>query len=411
MAEIAVRRGAEYEVKTMRITFISNYINHHQIPFSEEMYGRLGSGYCFIQTEPMEEERVRMGWAVDIRRIPYVRCYYEEKEQCDALLMESDIVICGWIEEESIIRPRLQTDRITIRCSERLYREGQWKAVSPRGLLRKYQDHTKYRNKNVYLLCCGGYVASDYQIVKAYPHKRMKWGYFPRFISYDIQRLMERKRTETESVNILWTGRFMELKHPEYAVEAAVYLRGKGYSFHMTMIGDGQEKERIQGKIQEEHLEEYITLQGFMRPEEVRKVMERADIFLFTSNHLEGWGAVLNESMNGGCAVVANHAIGAVPFLIQDGVNGLIYENGNQQEFLQCVEMLVKDKELCKQIGTAAYHTIANTWNAKTAAEAFYNMCTKLLQGELVMPEEGPCSEAAVLPPGKAYRILKEQRR
>ena len=46
----------------MKITFVSNYINHHQIPFSNACYGELGDGYRFIQTEPMEEERVAMGW-------------------------------------------------------------------------------------------------------------------------------------------------------------------------------------------------------------------------------------------------------------------------------------------------------------------------------------------------------------
>ena len=46
----------------MTITFVSNYINHHQIPFSDACYRKLGEGYCFVQTEPMEEERLAMGW-------------------------------------------------------------------------------------------------------------------------------------------------------------------------------------------------------------------------------------------------------------------------------------------------------------------------------------------------------------
>lgn len=392
----------------MKITFISNYINHHQIPFSEAMYEKLGDDYCFIQTEPMEEERVRMGWAVDIRKIPYVRCYYEQKELCEKLLMESDIVICGWIEDETIIRPRLAANKITIRCSERLYREGQWKAVSPRGLVRKYQDHTKYRSKNVYLLCCGGYVASDYELVKAYPHKKMKWGYFPEFIPYETDKLTELKSAQQEPVRILWAGRFMELKHPDYAVAAAERLREKGCRFHMTMIGDGTEKEKIQEEIRNKGLESYISMEGFMKPAEVRQFMTKSDIFLFTSNHLEGWGAVLNESMNSGCAVIANHAIGAVPFLVQDGKNGLIYENGNREEFLQCVERLVKDRALCRQLGMAAYETIADTWNAKKAADTLYEMCVHLLQGELKMAQSGPCSAAELLPPQSAYRLLKQ---
>ena len=37
----------------MTITFISNYINHHQIPFSNACYTLLGEGYHFVQTQPM----------------------------------------------------------------------------------------------------------------------------------------------------------------------------------------------------------------------------------------------------------------------------------------------------------------------------------------------------------------------
>ena len=36
----------------------------------------------------------------------------------------------------------------------------------------------------------------------------------------------------------------------------------------------------------------------------------------------EGWGAVVNEAMNSGCAVVADHMIGAAPWLIRQGENG-----------------------------------------------------------------------------------------
>ena len=47
---------------------------------------------------------------------------------------------------------------------------------------------------------------------------------------------------------------------------------------------------------------------GALKPADVRKEMERADIFLFTSDYKEGWGAVLNEAMNARCAIVAVHS-------------------------------------------------------------------------------------------------------
>ena len=38
----------------MKVVFISNYFNHHQKPFLAAMFNLLGENFCFIETEPME---------------------------------------------------------------------------------------------------------------------------------------------------------------------------------------------------------------------------------------------------------------------------------------------------------------------------------------------------------------------
>ena len=122
----------------MRIVFVSNYINHHQIPLSEELYRLTGGEYTFIQTEPMEQERINMGWDAGAMNKPYVKLYYEDKDECDALIMNSDCVIFGGCEDENVIKPRLEAGLFTIRYSESIYKSGRWKFVSPRGLRKKY---------------------------------------------------------------------------------------------------------------------------------------------------------------------------------------------------------------------------------------------------------------------------------
>ena len=57
--------------ENVKAVFISNYINHHQIPFSNALYEQLGDDYHFIQTEPMEEERIAMGWGLDAACLLY----------------------------------------------------------------------------------------------------------------------------------------------------------------------------------------------------------------------------------------------------------------------------------------------------------------------------------------------------
>ncbi|MDE6589178.1 MAG: phosphoribosylamine--glycine ligase [Oscillospiraceae bacterium] len=56
--------------------------------------------------------------------------------------MDCDMVLFGGTDEESYITPRLVSGRPVMRYSERLYKTGQWKAVSPRGLMKKYHIPT-----------------------------------------------------------------------------------------------------------------------------------------------------------------------------------------------------------------------------------------------------------------------------
>lgn len=390
-----------------KITIVSNYINHHQIPMSNELYKRLGENFAFVQTQQMEEDRVRMGWGSEVQSIPYLKLYYEDEQGCADLIMDSDVVVFGGVEEEGYIKPRLNAGKIVIRASERLYREGQWKSISPRGRKKKYEDHTQYAEAPVYLLCHGAYVASDFDIVRAYPGKKYVWGYFPEVHTYDLDTLFFRKLHLDDNgkiqVRILWAGRFLKLKHPEYAIKAARCLKKEGISFHLDMVGGGELEEKLKSMAGRYGLTGEVTFHGFQPPKSVRRFMEEADIFLFTSNYLEGWGAVLNESMNSACAVVAGHGIGAVPFLMRHGENGLVYKTGCFREFNAQVLQLCRDCALRKRLGTNAYHTIVREWNPGEAAARLYAFCEGLLEGKIIVQEQGPLSPAPVISPRKGY--------
>lgn len=416
--------------------FVSNYLNHHQIPFCNAMYGLCKGSFVFVQTEPVEEERIRMGWAEKVQQ-PYLKLYYEEEETCKHLISEAHIVMFGGCEDEGYIAGRLKRGKAVIRYSERLYKTGQWKAVSPRGLKKKFHDHTKYRKSPVYLLCAGAYVPSDFSIVRAYPEKMFCWGYFPETKHYDVDSLLAAKgwaesgsaagktsEAEARVPYILWAARMIDWKHPELPMETARHLKSGGLSFHMDIIGGGAMEEQMKALRAEYGLEEEVRFLGFMSPPQVREYMERADIFLFTSDRQEGWGAVANEAMNSGCALIANHMIGAVPYLVKDGENGLIYRDGDREELFALAEKLVKNRELCARLGRNAYRTITEVWNAENAAKSLCELCGNLgltVGADIVRTPGGtsddfgfipaPCAPAAVIPERKMYALLKKEKR
>ena len=280
-------------------------------------------------------------------------------------------------------------------------------SITDNMLLKKYNDHTKYRKSPVYLLCAGAYVPSDFHIVRAYPGKMLRWGYFPETKHYDVDKLMEAKKPAT----ILWAARFLDWKHPETALQCANYLKNKGIPFQMRIVGDGEQRPLVERLMEEYQLSEYVTLLGYRTPKEVRTLMEETDIYLATSDRKEGWGAVINEAMNSGCAVVADHMMGAAPYLIRHGENGFVYEDGKPQMLFEAVEKLLQDRQLCQKLGRQAIKTIEEEWNADTAAVRLLRFCVAkgLLErdclqedvigkdSDLLMPQAGPGSAAEVI--------------
>lgn len=396
----------------MKITMISNYINHHQIPFSNALYEKLGADYHFIQTEPMEEERIQMGWGLDAEKIPYVLFLDKQMELCKQLIDDSDILLVGWMEREDLIADRLNSDKLTIRISERLYREGQWKAISPKGLIRKYKEHTSHRKDPVYLLCAGAYVPSDFSIVKAYPNKMFRFGYFPEFKEFTTEQLQKMhvwgEKKNDEVIQIVWAGRFIPLKHPEFAIKLAQNLKEQGYRFHLHMVGGGELEKELKQEAKQKKLDENITFYGFLKPEQVRKVMEKSHIHLFTSNYLEGWGAVVNEGMNSGCAEVVNVEVGAAPFLIQHGKNGLVYKDGSYEDMEVQVKYLLDNPKKGASMGMRAYSTIASDWNASVAAKRLLAFYENWKQGKVEPAVQGPFSKAPVIAPKKMYGYMTQ---
>lgn len=372
----------------MKIVFVSNYYNHHQSALSQAFYNYSHGEYRFIQTVPMEEERIKMGWGEDLPN--FVIESYRDKEtfqKCKELVFNADVVIVGGCHEvEKLVHKRIKANKLTFRYSERIYKNWKNRLTIP---LRFIKYHWA-NSKNTYLLCASAYAAKDYALTGNFIGKAYKWGYFPAVKKYkNIEKLIADKTP----VSILWVARLIELKHPELPIKIAKSLKESGYKFQLSLIGNGELESKIREMIKSEDVEDCVTMLGAMKPEEVRKHMEQSEIFLFTSDFNEGWGAVLNESMNSACAVVASHAIGSVPFLINDGENGFIYKNGDEDDLFNKVKILLDNPKKRKEMSLKAYKTMTEIWNAENAVKKLLNLVESLNKNEGFTVRNEPCEK------------------
>ena len=373
----------------MRVVFVSNYYNHHQSELSKTFFEETNGQYTFIQTEALSEEREKLGWGMELPE--FVIKSYESSENYEKamnLICEADVVIFGEAPMK-MMHKRIKEGKLTFRYTERIFKKKDFDL----GRLIKYTfRYLPYRRKNLYFLCSSGYAAKDYIRCGVDIKKCFKWGYFPEIIKYgDIAKLTGKKKENT----ILWCGRIIGLKHPEIAIEIAKRLKKDGMTFSLNIIGTGNMETEIKRQIVEENLSDCVNMPGRMPPSEVRRYMEESEIFLFTSDRNEGWGAVLNEAMNSACAVVANEKIGSVPYLLKSEYNGLVCESGREEEYYKKVKWLLENKEKGKLLGESAYDTLREIWNADTAGKRLISLAERIINGdEWAVYDDGPCSFA-----------------
>lgn len=378
----------------MTLVFVSNFMNIHQEPLCKAFYKILGDDFLFVETTSIDPDRIEMGF--EKAKYPFVKNITSNdivKRECEKAIMDSDVVIIG-SAPDYILSLRLQTKKLAFKYSERFFKGGNsiWERFRYR--ISSYKHIRPLKKQNIFFLCASAYTAQDINRYEKFPHRCFKWGYFREIVPVDCATIVSKKVPHS----ILWAGRLIDWKHPELAIEIAVRLKKDGIPFTLTVIGNGDMKETIDRLIKKNNLCDDIHMVGAKTPDEVRAFMEKSEIFMASSDYKEGWGVVINEAMNSCCAVVASHAMGAVPFLIKDNYNGVVFQNECIDDLYYKVRKLLTCDKYRQSIQTHAFTSLKGAWDAEIAAERFLNIAQDILHDRgITFYADGPCSEAKVI--------------
>lgn len=376
----------------MIITLVSESLNHHQLMLSNALKKRCDTFY-YLSTAPMGRHRKALGYKNLDYECDFVLRTYDgstEKDEILRVLKDSDIVIFGSCPN-SFIEYRMSFDKLSFMFSERFFKKGVWRRFIPKTRKSIENRIVKFKDKKIYPLCASAFLSYDLSLLGFPADKCYKWGYFPLVDYYDAY-----PERNNEKLRILWAGRMIDWKRADTVLKACHSLHKKGVDFQLDFIGDGICKDKLQDLCKKLKLNDKVCFLGSMPPEKVREKMLSADIFLFTSNLREGWGAVLNEAMSCGCAVIASSAAGAVPYLINDNENGLIYKYNSQKDLNNKLRILADNKDLRKTLGKNAIDLINNCYSAEIAAQRFVEFVENY-DKKLPEYDDGPMSKAKII--------------
>lgn len=374
----------------MTLVFITNFINHHQVHLADEFYRLIGDGYRFVETQSIPESFVQSGYPV-YERDYVVKAYADEDQMRKArqLALDADVVIIG-SAPESFVTDRIAQGKLTFRYSERWFKSRPWFLTGPKGWMNFYKNHIRHNDKPLYMLCASAFTAEDVNTIGAYKGKCFRWGYFTKVEDVNIEAVTA---SEDNLHRLMWCARFLKWKHPELPVRLADRLKRRGYRFVLDMYGTGEELEETRLLAKMLNVEDVVRFCGNCPNDEILSQMRRHDVFLFTSDKNEGWGAVLNEAMSNGCAVVGSDRIGAVPFLVEDGVNGLIFTSESLESLEDKVCRLLDEPQLRRDMARNAYKTMKDVWSEQNAARQFLALVEGITKNDTdLIPKSGPCS-------------------
>jgi len=229
-----------------------------------------------------------------------------------------------------------------------------------------HNNDRKYLNKLKY-----GYGNIDYLVILT---ERLRVDYEKMFINHQkikiliIQNMLStitRKVSKLNNKKVVCVSRLHPGKRIGEIIDIANELKDSGWTF--DIIGDGEEKEKLEQQIKKLKLERTVQLLGFLPNEKVIKNLSESSIFVMASIS-EGFAIVLVEALSAGLPVVAYETDNGVSDVVDDGKEGYIIKNRNKEEYVQKLKYLMNNMEERQRLGKNATKK-ANLYSNETISK------------------------------------------
>lgn len=145
-------------------------------------------------------------------------------------------------------------------------------------------------------------------------------------------------------------GRLSEQKGINYFIEAAEITTRTHPEARFVIVGDGEEREKLQAQVKVKGLQDKVLFLGYRN--DIQNVMSQLD-FVVLSSLWEGLPLTPIEAYSVGKTVVGT-AVDGTPEIICDGVDGYLVEPRNQMQLAEKMNELIENPEMQESMGIQA---------------------------------------------------------
>jgi glycosyltransferase involved in cell wall biosynthesis len=201
------------------------------------------------------------------------------------------------------------------------------------------------------------------RLIKLYNIEEKKITVLPNVVDTNHFKPMNRKINPNEFV-IMHVGRFEIAKGVINLINVFIDIAKENPNIKLLLVGDyrGNAKNLCLAKIKNEDIEDKVIFKGLVPYEELPSIYASSDIVIVPSEIYESFSYTAAQGMACGKAVIASK-IGGIPETLNGGKAGLLFEPGSYIDLKKNIELVIKDKNLKKDLEEMARLHIDNSYS------------------------------------------------
>ncbi len=160
-------------------------------------------------------------------------------------------------------------------------------------------------------------------------------------INPGVNNILFHPSKKTEFPSMIYYGGMRAYKRPEEAVYLLKELLNQVDDIHLTIVGEGVEKAKLELLVNKYNLERNVSFTGRINDDHLARIVSESWLNIHSSV-TEGWGISIVEAAAAGTPTVA-YDVPGVSESIENGKNGLKVKNGDRDALRNAAVMILKN--------------------------------------------------------------------
>jgi colanic acid/amylovoran biosynthesis glycosyltransferase len=197
----------------------------------------------------------------------------------------------------------------------------------------------------------------------------------------------ESNRALREKIRLVFLGRLVYLKGGLMMIDIFNKLFKVNPDLELVMIGEGEEREKIEKKINAYNIVDKVSLKGALSQDQIIKEFKEGSIFIYPGmfdpffKAGDTQGLVVQEAQAMELPVVCSD-IGGIKYGMIDGETGFLVNEGDIDGFVEKIQLLIDQPELRVKMGNAGREFVKKHFDSKVIGDKLMSVYNQLLDAK-----------------------------